>query len=159
MKEHRYNVPEVEGSSPSPATKTEHAPRKFAVRWGERLYCATGVYLRRWYIESPWMSIRLHHWMHGDDARARHDHPWGFWTFILAGRYTDVTPEGEQEMCAGTLAYRPAKHMHTVRIAPGEQCWSLLLTGPIMRRWGFWRRGRWVRSNRYFLEEKRHPCE
>jgi hypothetical protein len=153
-------------------------PRHWRIQWADELECVRnlplgpmrGVYMRRWTIETPWFSIRLHHWLHSDDQRHLHDHPWGFHTFVLKGAYIDTSsPEGAdigeeredwqfQLMRAGTYAYRPSHHKHYVKVIP-PGCWTLVFTGPIMRRWGFWVKGKFKRVNKYFLEHGKHACD
>ena len=142
---------QVGGSSPSPRTK-------FSARWAEELRCQTGVYVRRWYVETPWFSIRLHHWLHSDDARAKHDHPWWFVTLVLWGGYTDLSPDGADCLTAGSIRFRPALHRHTVSVHPGG-CWSILLTGSMRRWWGFWVGSKFRKANKYFLMYGKHPCD
>ncbi len=116
-------------------------------------------YLRRWAIAiDRFASIRLHHWHSGDDPRNFHDHPWDFVTIVLWGAYTDVTESGEERMTPGTIRYRPALHRHTVRVDKGG-CWTLLLTGKVVRKWGFWVKGKFKKANKYFLEHGHHPCK
>lgn len=131
---------------------------KFKIGWGEELKCSTGVYNRRWYIETPFFSIRLHHWLHSDDARHFHDHQWWFITFVLAGGYTDMTPNGAERMNRFKVAYRPALHKHTVKVDQGG-CWTLLITGPRIRKWGFWVKNKFKKANKYFLEHGVHVCD
>jgi hypothetical protein len=126
--------------------------------------CATGVYLRRWRVETPWFSVRLHHWLHSDDDRNPHDHPWAFVTAVLRGSYIDEGLTRRQRVRPGHVYYRSADHAHWVHLDRGE-VWTLVLTGPKVRRWGFWvggRRGlyaRFVKSYRYFYEFGNHPCD
>jgi hypothetical protein len=96
--------------------------------------------------------------MASDDQRNFHDHPWSFYTLVLKGGYTDVNPEGEERMTAGKLVFREAEHKHTVMVDKGG-CWSLLLTGPEKRRWGFWVKNRFRKRNKYFFEHGHHPCD
>lgn len=140
------------------AVRIGHRVPKFKARWAEELKCSVGVYVRRWYIEIPLGSIRIHHWLHSDDARAFHDHPWWFWTLILKGGYRDVTVNGEEVMKAPKMAFRPALHAHTVQVNKGG-CWTFLITGPQVRRWGFWVGKKWKKSNKYFLENGMHICD
>lgn len=58
----------------------------------------------------------------------------------------------------GSVRFRPAFHTHTVQVDPGG-CWSLLITGPKSRDWGFWVDGKWKRMRKYFKEHGHHPCE
>lgn len=114
-------------------------------------------YLERWVIDFGLFAIRIHHWFSSDDQRNFHDHPFWFWTFVLKGGYTDVSPQGNQRMTRGTHAFRRAEHQHTVRVDPGG-CWTILLTGPEVRQWGFWVKGKFRKRNKYFFEHGHHPC-
>jgi hypothetical protein len=52
-------------------------------------------YLTRWHVlpRNKWFNIYLHRFLHGDDDRALHDHPWRSASLILEGRYTEHTAE------------------------------------------------------------------
>lgn len=127
-------------------------------KWAEELRCTTGIYVRRWYVETSIGSIRIHHWLKSDDDRYFHDHPWWFITFILKGGYTDVSPDGEEYMRAGQIKFRPALHRHTVR--PNVTgCWTLIISGPKTRNWGFWIGTKFKKANKYFLEHGIHICK
>jgi hypothetical protein len=126
--------------------------------WNQELGKSECPYLQRWALETKWFTVRLHHWISSDDQRHYHDHPWWFLTLILRGGYTDISPSGEQRMTAGSIAFRPAEHRHTVRVDAGG-CWSLMLTGPDSRVWGFWVKGRFRKRNKYFFEWGQHPCD
>lgn len=127
------------------------------VRWREQLRCNTGVYVERWYLETPFGSARLHHWLHGDDSRHYHNHPWWFITLVLRGSYTDQSDAGPDRLSAGSVRFRRADHLHYVDL-DCRSCWTLLLTGPKIRRWGFRVNRKFVRSNKYFLQNGSHPC-
>jgi hypothetical protein len=156
-REHLADNQGVGGSNPSPRTK---------FRWAEELKCrtandfgaATGVYVRRWYLETPFFTVRLHHWLHSDDTRHFHDHPWWFITMVLKGSYVDLSPEKNELMIPGRIRFRPANHRHSVKVGSGG-AWTILLTGPKVRRWGFWVGKKWKKSNKYFLEHGAHICD
>lgn len=114
--------------------------------------------MHRWRIETRWGSIRLHHWLAPDDDRFFHDHPWSFLTFVLRGGYTDRSPSGTEHLGSGAIRFRNAEHQHTVYPDPGG-AWTLVLTGPKMRSWGFWVRGKFRKANKYFASFGHHPCE
>lgn len=39
-------------------------------------------------------------------------------------------------------------------------CWTVLLTGPEKRVWGFWVNGKFRKRNKYFYEHgHHHPCD
>lgn len=125
--------------------------------WKEQLGRSECPYMERWVLNLRLFSIRLHHWYSSDDPRYRHDHQWNFLTFILKGGYTDVTDSCREKMSPGTIKYRSAIHKHTTEVWPGG-CWTIIITGPIIRKWGFWVNGKFKKSNKFFLEHGHHPC-
>lgn len=127
------------------------------VKFREPLGLPECPYVIRWRIETPRFSVRLHHWLAPDDDRNKHDHPWNFTTFVLKGGYTDVGADGNQHLRAPTVCRRAATHQHTVVPDPGG-AWTLVLTGPKVRRWGFWVNGKFVKMNKYFASWGHHPC-
>ena len=131
---------------------------KWRFAWGEPLGLDECPYVIRWIAETPWFSVRVHHWLGPDDDRAFHDHPWGFVTFVLKGWYSDVRPGGRDILRAPAVRFRPALHRHTVVPAPGGAR-TLLVTGRIIRPWGFWQDGaKFVKANKWFLTRGHHPC-
>lgn len=141
-------------------TRQEMGPRKsppVLIKWGERLGLPDCPYLIRWRIETRWGSVRVHHWLAADDSRAFHDHPWWFVTVVLAGRYTDRSPAGEDHLRRGSIRYRPAHYQHTVYPGPGG-AWTLVVTGRKARDWGFWVAGKFRKANKYFATYGHHPC-
>lgn len=131
-------------------------------RFGQKVGRPECPYLKRWTFECCKFSIRLHHWLSGDDDRALHDHPWNFYGIVLKGSYTDITENGKEHMPFGKIFYRDAEHKHTVDT---NGCWTLIITGPVIRRWGFWVRNKsktkdvWFKAKRYFLKNGYHPCK
>jgi hypothetical protein len=136
-------------------------PERPIIIWNQRLGRPECAYMRRWVLNLRLFSIRVHQWFSGDDQRAMHDHGWAFAVWVLRGSYVDVTPAGEQLMRPSLWpTFRPAKHLHTVRTSG---CWTLVLTGPEVRVWGFAKRTRtgllkWVKATRYFRQSGHHPC-
>jgi hypothetical protein len=47
-----------------------------------------------------------------------------------------------ERMRPGMLRLRPANHAHRTKVGPSG-CWTLVVMGPLRRRWGFWRDGLW----------------
>jgi hypothetical protein len=96
----------------------------------------------------PWFGIRVHHIQSGDD-RVFHDHPWPFATLILRGGYTEKTPlileDGStlnafmrsRHFGAGSFRRMPANQWHYLTLAPGEEAWTLFITGRKRQGWGF----------------------
>jgi hypothetical protein len=127
------------------------------ITWHERLGLPSCPYVIRWMIETKVGSARVHHWLAPDDDRAFHDHPWWFVTLVLRGGYTDVHSGGAERLTAPAIRFRPALHQHTV--VPDEGgAWTLIITGPKIRLWGFWSKGKFVKANKWFLTRGHHPC-
>jgi hypothetical protein len=130
----------------------------FSWEWAKPLGLPECPYVIRWMVETPAGSVRLHHWLAPDDDRARHDHPWWFVTFVLRGFYFDVDERGWSEFLhAPAVRFRPALHRHTVVPGP-EGCWTVIVTGPKSRAWGFWREGKFYKANKWFAKFGHHPC-
>jgi hypothetical protein len=96
-------------------------------------------YLRRWWIipRNEGCNVYLHHILHSDDDRALHDHPWANTSYLLAGSYVEVTPDGEFVREAGCIVQREATDAHRLIIPDGGGAVSLFITGPKIREWGF----------------------
>lgn len=130
---------------------------------------ATNPYLRRWFVipRNRLANIYLHQFLRDDDDRALHDHPWPNLSIVLRGMYQEVAfarrpRQGEplpptviRQRRAGQWVGRHARTAHRVvlpRDAAGrpQPCWSLFLTGPNWRSWGFWcPAGRWVHWRKF----------
>ena len=126
-------------------------------------------YLKRWFVipRNPIANIYLHKFMRDDDDRALHDHPWPNLSIVLTGGYREVVfgvqPQHGQVLSftevrtrrPGHIVGRRAKTAHRIVLNRDAEdrpvpCWSLFLTGPRLRSWGFWcPTGRWVHW-RYF---------
>lgn len=145
------------GSNPSPATKFG----AFAFRWNEPLGRADCPFARRWAISLFGYAIRLHKWVGSDDDRAFHDHAWDFISIILRGQYAEVTPTatGTAIRTAGSVRAYKAEHQHMVRLINRQPCWSLVLSKPMRRKFGFIVNGHVMRPLRYFSRYGVHPCE
>jgi hypothetical protein len=132
---------------------------KWRAEWARPLGLENCPYVIRWLAETPWFSLRMHHWLGPDDARAFHDHAWWFITFVVKGGYSDVNPKGCDILQAPAIRFRPALHRHTVQPLEGG-AWTIMLTGRIMRPWGYWKNGvKFVKNNKWFASMGHHPCE
>lgn len=101
------------------------------------------TYMRRWFAipRNRFFNIYLHHFLRSDDDRALHDHPWWNMSILLLGKYTEHTigaggVHHHVEYVSGAVKLRSAKYAHRVELTDGP-CWSLFLTGPNIRSWGF----------------------
>lgn len=141
------------------ASEVRFLPPGLIIRWREQLGLPECPYVIRWRFETPWFSIRLHHWLAADDDRAFHDHPWSFTTFVLKGGYTDMTPAGSEYLRAPVVRHREAEHRHTVFPDMGG-AWTIVVTGPKVRTWGFWAGGtKFIKANKWFASRGHHACD
>lgn len=96
-------------------------------------------YLLRWYIlpRNDWCCVYLHKFVRDDDDRAMHDHPWRSASLLVLGRYVEQTRDGKKLYKAGSLRFRSAEFAHRVELPGGKPAWTLFITGPRVRNWGF----------------------
>lgn len=153
----RTRVAQSESTADTQRRSVGRIHPRVLVRWRERLGLDECPYLVRWRLEVPFGSVRVHHWFAPDDDRAFHDHPWWFLTIVVHGGYTDRSPDGEDHLHAGSVRFRPALHRHTVVPDPGG-AWTVIVTGPSLRAWGFWLGGKFYKANKWFLQFGHHPC-
>jgi len=135
-------------------------------------------YLRRWWLlpHNKVFNIYLHNFCRSDDDRALHDHPWFNLSILLDGSYTEHTIAYgginiETRRTAGTLSgfkLRSPWAAHRVELdrnmdkfverhfkfdMPVEKAvWTIFITGPYLRRWGFHCRRGWVWSKDFDKE-------
>lgn len=107
-------------------------------------------YLLRWYIipRNRFLNVYLHHFLRSDDDRALHCHPWMNLSILLEGEYTEHTiAQGrvylQRVVRAGQWRLRLTGRLaHRIELHQG-QCWTLFVTGPRYREWGFHCRNGW----------------
>lgn len=101
-------------------------------------------YMLRWYVipRNRLLNIYVHHFLRSDDDRALHDHPWANCSVLLAGTYTEHTISAgginkRQVLAAPCARIRwSGKFAHRIELHKGS-CWTLFITGPRYRTWGF----------------------
>lgn len=106
-------------------------------------------YLIRWWVipRNKWFNIYLHNMVRDDEDRALHDHPWLNASVILRGGFWEVVPSkaraGYEQLKwrkPGQVVFRRAKSAHRLMLQTGPSrvpSWSLFITGPVVRKWGF----------------------
>ncbi|MBO0676852.1 hypothetical protein JRC04_05190 [Mycolicibacterium sp. S2-37] len=118
-------------------------------------------YLKRWYVlpRNRFLNLYLHQFLRSDDDRALHDHPWWFASLILKGGYWEhrgdrqITTKSWRQ--AGTVAFRRPTVAHRVeldwdvRTQAEKPTWTVILTGPRIRPWGFHCPQGWVHWVRF----------
>jgi hypothetical protein len=100
-------------------------------------------YLLRWWVipRNRLFNIYLHRFLRSDDDRALHDHPWLNCSILLRGAYTEhtIAAGGINRRTlrrAGDVKLRGPKAAHRIELHAGP-CWTLFITGPNVRSWGF----------------------
>lgn len=124
---------------------------------------ATGPYMLRWYImpRNRWCNVYLHKIVRDDDDRALHDHPWASVSLLLNGDYYEITPCGGKRLYrAGSVIFRGAKYTHRLECSCDHfgdplPCWTLFITGPKVREWGFHCPSGWVRWQKFVSPRNR----
>jgi hypothetical protein len=132
----------------------EHWFRRY-LRFKPQSIGGDSPYLRRWYVipHNRFVNVYLHQFLRSDDDRALHDHPWPFISIILKGGYwehRDKPLTARDYRSAGSIAIRRPSVPHRVELerafnghcpsAASDEipCWTLFITGPKVREWGFW---------------------
>lgn len=112
-------------------------------------------YLARWFLipRNRWFNVYLHHFLRSDDDRALHDHPWWNLSILLRGAYVEhtVRPGGinvRTQRQAGAMKLRRAASAHRIELPDGP-VWTLFVTGPRLRSWGFHCPKGWVHWRRF----------
>ncbi len=105
-------------------------------------------YLHRTFIipRNRLRNIFLHKFV-GSDNSTMHDHPWWSISIILWGRYIEHTPEGRFIRKAGDITHREATDRHWIEI--DKPVYTLFITGPKFRKWGFWCPNGWIHWKEY----------
>lgn len=114
-------------------------------------------YLRRWCLnerdnEGKLGRFYLHNIL-GADEPFFHDHPWPFRILVLSGGYLEVTPKGfapsKQWHIEGSTRVMDATTPHYIsQVLPDT--WTMIITGPVERKWGFYGSdGIWVEWDKF----------
>lgn len=146
-------------------------------------------YLERYYIfmkdrsERFPFNIFIHKFLKSDPDDL-HDHPWGFFTFIIAGGYweyqfedgppskvteskKDESENEEAESCVvpklvkkwrglGFFQSVPANHTHRIELDPERpDCWTLFIPRLRVQKWGFFKNNNWIEADQYLAERKK----
>lgn len=105
-------------------------------------------YMNRWYIipRNPVFNIYLHQFMRDDEDRALHDHPWFSLSIMLRGKFSEIMHDFVRGVRAGDFVFRSPWHAHRLVVQPDQRgnTWTIFITGPRMRQWGFHCPGKWV---------------
>jgi hypothetical protein len=115
------------------------------------------VYLRRWNLipRNSIFNIYLHAILRDDDA-VLHDHPYASVSLCLAGRLEENyslrpadtahwhhAPNARRAVLPGDVVWRSARMAHRL-VVRDPNTWTVFITGPRVREWGFWCPRGWV---------------
>lgn len=115
-------------------------------------------YMHRWYVipRNRWFNVYLHKFLRNDDDRALHDHPWWSLSLALKGQYFELVREKVLGVSVDvtrlrdrfSFVLRSAEHAHRIILPRGPDgkpipAWTIFLTGPKIREWGFHCPGGW----------------
>jgi len=105
-------------------------------------------YMQRWFIipRNKFFNIYFHHFF-GSDAPTPHDHPWISCGLILDGEYIEHTPKGDFVRKSGDWTLRMPSSLHWIEI--DKPVYTLFITGPRVRVWGFQCSTKWLNFNDY----------
>lgn len=108
-------------------------------------------YLKRWWLvpRNRLLNIYLHQFLRDDDDRALHDHPWPWCSILIVGSYYEHTIAAggvhrRTQHLAPSIRFGRAAKAHRISLVR-DACtatgvwpaWTLFITGPRIREWGF----------------------
>lgn len=105
-------------------------------------------YLLRWHLipRNRFFNIYLHKFIGNDDERALHCHPWDSFSIRIKGQIIEhekcgyMTKSGR----AKRFRFRKAEYAHRLSLhKSGKPCWTIFITGPVKREWGFHCKNGW----------------
>lgn len=112
-----------------------------------------GDYMRRWILRTPWGTLRLHNILRSDEDRHLHDHPFDFTSLLLTGGYDEVTPKHfhasqlVKSWPRFSIVRKRAEESH--RLIVHKPLWTLVVSGPKRRSWGFHTEQGWIHHRDY----------
>ena len=114
-------------------------------------------HMRRWHLwRGKRLQIVLNQWL-TNDARDAHDHARAITSIVLRGRGVEWLDANDapgefiywaRPLRPGVVRIRKATDRHRIELAT-PTLWMLVFTGPAVREWGYWIRGRFVPWRRY----------
>jgi len=113
------------------------------------------IHIKRWHIwKCKWFQIYLHNFLHDDDP-IFHDHPRNSISFLLSGKLFEWIYNAAQKKSDVSIVprirLRSADHAHYIYVV--RPAWTLFITGPIKREWGFWQHKKWYNAKELKTEQ------
>jgi len=110
-----------------------------------------GLYLRRWKLfpRNRVFNIYLHQILLSDE-RIYHDHRYASLSFILKGQMIEsIHPDRARRVKPWRFYYRSSTMMHFLTLFGEKPVWTLFITGPEVKPWGFMTERGWVGHEDY----------
>lgn len=106
---------------------------------------AGAVHFRRYrLLETPVLRVYVHQILEADKDGALHDHPWSFFSAILAGHYVERRPHNVLTQCrTGTIFHRKATEVHCIDEVV-KPTWTFVVAYGRRREWGYQTEIGWV---------------
>lgn len=102
---------------------------------------AADPYMNRWWVipRNRFFNIYLHQFIRDDEDRAHHDHPWPSLSWSLRGTLLEYTKKFARVIPEGSWTFRGPWFSHRLALPLGDsgKTWTLFITGPRIREWGF----------------------
>lgn len=108
-------------------------------------------YLTRWYVipRNRLFNVYLHHVEGNDPDENLHDHPWLFnGSLVLRGEIVEELRGRARILQNGSLTFRLGRSPHRLLLRSSDSL-TLFITGPKVRRWGFYTDTGWIDSKQY----------
>lgn len=102
-------------------------------------------------------NVFLHKFHKGDPGDV-HDHPWPYFTLILAGGYYEWVLSGNTEVRKwrgpGHFRFCSANSYHRIELKDNVTPWTLFMPGVQTREWGFLVDNKWIPNDEYLYERR-----
>ena len=94
-------------------------------------------YLLRWWFipRNKYFNIYIHHILKDDDDRALHDHPWFNCSIVVKGVLQETMPSRKRILRRFIPYLRKPTAAHSLQVK--SPVWTIFITGPRVREWGF----------------------
>ena len=137
--------------------------RRYFRQWWRRephlvVYTPEGEpYLVRWWIipRNPLLNVYLHKFVRDDNDRALHDHPWVSLSILIKGTYVEHLERSSRTFHAPAVIPRGCPHPHRLELVgmmgARDPVWTIFITGPKVREWGFLCPNGWVPWEEFIL--------
>ena len=125
-------------------------------------------YLERYYVffkervTFPY-NVFLHKFLKSDPDDV-HDHPWNYFTIILAGGYYEWIAQFNEDgtkSCEvrhwrgpGSFRFGNTHTFHRIELKEGVTPWTLFFVGKRQREWGFIVKDKWIHFEKYLSDRK-----